>query len=175
MQKKLPKNPSWKLYNRYYVTCVGPIENSAASSWKQQRDVLEDLILFSGVLLSCLKQRVLYFPAPLIKVFLSTYEPFLTTVLHRGLRNDFFFLNQFTFSNFYLDLYFPSLWTSISLFSLDFYFPFSLWTFIFLLFPFFWTFIQSCNRSQILDFFQIFSLVYTLALYQMFRETLRLL
>ena len=61
---------------------------------------------------------------------------FLTAILHRGLRNDFFFrFNQFTFSNFYLDFYFPlSIWTFIfpflfgllfSLFYLDFsFFPF---------------------------------------------------
>ena len=63
---------------------------------------------------------------------------FLTAILHRGLRNDFFFQFQFTFSNFYLDFYFPfSIWTFVFLFSLVFYFPFYfpfplfLWTFIF--------------------------------------------
>ena len=58
---------------------------------------------------------------------LSSGHPFsfLTAILHRGLRNDFFFQFQFTSSNFHLDFYFPSsLWTFISLFSLDFYFPF---------------------------------------------------
>ena len=58
--KRPSKIPSWKLYNKYYVTCVGPIENSAASSWKQQRDALEDLILFSGVLLSCLTKSSIF-------------------------------------------------------------------------------------------------------------------
>ena len=69
-----------------------------------------------------------------------------------------FFFNQLTFSNFYLDFYFPfSLWTSISLFSLDFYFPF----FFGLLFLFpFWTFIFPFifgllfHHNHILDFFQ---------------------
>ena len=50
-----------------------------------------------------------------------TLHGFLTTILHRGLWNDFFSLRSFTLSNF----------------SLDFYFPFSLWTFISLLFYFF--------------------------------------
>ena len=50
---------------------------------------------------------------------------FLTAILHRGLRNDFFFIffSQFTFSNFYLDFYFPFLFGLLflfSLFSLDF-------------------------------------------------------
>ena len=77
----------------------------------------------------------------------SKIRNFLITILQCGLRNDFFFQFQFTFSNFYLDFYFPflsgllfpfSLWTFISLFSLDFYFPFHFG----LLFPFFlWTFI----------------------------------
>ena len=58
--KKPSKKSKLKLYNRYYVTCVGPIENSAASSWKQQRDALEDLILFSGVLLSCLTKSSIF-------------------------------------------------------------------------------------------------------------------
>ena len=41
---------------------------------------------------------------------------FLTAILHRGLRNDFFFMSH---------LLFPfSFWTFISIFSLDFYFPF---------------------------------------------------
>ena len=71
---------------------------------------------------------------------------FLTAILHRGLRNDFFSLLSFTFSNFSLDFYFPflfgllflfflfgllfSLLFLFSFFSLDFYFPFSFWTFI---------------------------------------------
>ena len=74
-----------------------------------------------------------------------TYQPvvlpidFLTAILHRGLRNDFFFSLQFTFSNFYLDFYFPFLFGHL--------FPFSIWTFIFLflfglLAPFFiWDFL----------------------------------
>ena len=46
---------------------------------------------------------------------------FLTAILHRGLRNDFFFQFQFKFSNFYLDFYFPfSIWTFVFLFNLDF-------------------------------------------------------
>ena len=55
----------------------------------------------------------------------------MTAILHRGLRNDFlFFQFQFTFSLFSLDFYFPflfgllfpfSLWSFISLFSLDVY------------------------------------------------------
>ena len=90
----------------------------------------------------------------------------MTAILHRGLRNDFFFLFQFrfTFSNFYFDFYFPFLFgllfpfffgLSFFFFSLDFYFPFSfgllfpfsLRTFTSFLFPFFlWTFIQSWSN-----------------------------
>ena len=44
----------------------------------------------------------------------------MTAILHGGLRNCFFYAS-FTFSNFYL----------------DFYFPFSIWTFISILFHFF--------------------------------------
>ena len=81
-----------------------------------------------------------------------------------------FFSLQFTFSNFYLDFYFPFfLGLLFSLFSLDFYFPFfwgllfSLWTFIFpfligLLFPFFlWTFIFSLDVYSIAVTFWISS------------------
>ena len=54
----------------------------------------------------------------------------MTAILHPGLRNCFFFICSFSFSNFYLVFYFPFLfglllpfffWTFISLFSLDFY------------------------------------------------------
>ena len=72
--------------------------------------------------------------------YLFFFFTFLTAILHRGLRNDFFFFSQFTFSF--------SIWTSISHFSLDFYFPF--W----LLFPFFlWTFIQSWSHFGFLSIF----------------------
>ena len=92
---------------------------------------------------------------------------FLTAILHRGLRNCFFFsLRSFTFSNFFfpflfgllfpfslfsLNFYFPfSLWTFVSLFSLDFYFPFLFG----LLFPFsLWTFIQSRSHFGFLPNF----------------------
>ena len=52
------------------------------------------------------------------KYFLFEISLFLTAILHRGLRNDFFFIffSQFTFSNFY---YFGLLFL-FSLFSLDF-------------------------------------------------------
>merc|ERR1739844_304840 len=59
---------------------------------------------------------------------------FLTAISHRGLRNCFvFFLSAHLLSIFYLDFYFPFLfgllspfyiWTFISLFYLDFCFPF---------------------------------------------------
>ena len=52
----------------------------------------------------------------------SKIRNFLTTILQCGLRNDFFFQFQFTFSNFYLDFYF--------LFLSGLLFPFSLWTFV---------------------------------------------
>ena len=92
----------------------------------------------------------------------------------------FFSLRSFTFSNFYLDFYFPFPFGLLmeglcyipflfgflfSLFSLDFYFPFIfelLFPFYFS-FPFFlWTFIFPLfigllfNRGHILEFFQIF-------------------
>ena len=51
---------------------------------------------------------------------------FLTAILHRGLRNDFFF------SFFNSDLLFPIfVWTFISLFYMDFYFPFLFGIFFF--------------------------------------------
>ena len=62
-----------------------------------------------------------------------------TAVLHRGLRNDFFSLCLFTFSNFYLPFLF------------GFLFTFSFGTFIF---PFLFGLLY--NRIHILDFFQFF-------------------
>ena len=60
-----------------------------------------------------------------------------------------FFSLQFTFSNFYLDFYFPFfLGLLFSLFSLDFYFPF----FLGLLFSL-WTFIQSRSHFGFLPNF----------------------
>ena len=54
--------------------------------------------------------------------FILIFVPFLAAILHRGLRNFFFFYTSFTFSNFCLDFYFPlSIWT---------FFTFSIWTFI---------------------------------------------
>ena len=76
--------------------------------------------------------------------FLFSVNLFLTAILHRGLRNCFFFfffIRSFTFSNFYLDFYFPFhfgllfpffLWIFIFPFIFGLLFPFSLWTFIFL-------------------------------------------
>ena len=81
-----------------------------------------------------------------------------------------FFFSQFTFSNFYLDIYFPfsvglsfpySIWIFISLFFLDF-FPFSIWTFIsFFLFSFFFNFFQLFFNSFSIFFFSI--LFYSIA------------
>ena len=51
---------------------------------------------------------------------------FLTAILHRGLRNDFFFFfssANLLFPLFYLDFYFPFLFGLL--------FPFSIWTFFF--------------------------------------------
>ena len=91
------------------------------------------------------------------------YYVVFTAILHRGLRNCFFYPLIY-FIQFLFGLLFPfSLWTFITLFSLDFYFPFSLWTFISLfsldfyfpflfgrLFPFsFWTFISHFNPFSI--------------------------
>ena len=56
-------------------------------------------------------------------------EKILTAILHYGLKNDFFFFSQFTFSNFYMDFY--------SLFLLDFYFPFLFGFFYLSFFQFF--------------------------------------
>ena len=64
------------------------------------------------------------------------FTQFLTAILHRGLRNDFF---SQPFTQFLFGVLFPFfVWTFIFLFSLGFYFhflfrlifPFSLWTFI---------------------------------------------
>ena len=84
-----------------------------------------------------------------------TYLQFLTALLLRGLRNDFFFqFLQFTFSNYYLDFYFPFLFGLL--------FPLFLCTFIFPflfehLFPFsLWTFTQSRSHFGLLPFFFIY-------------------
>ena len=76
-----------------------------------------------------------------VLVIESKLYKFLTAFLHRSLWDVFFFhFNQFTFSNFCLDFYYPFLFGllflfplfSSDLFFLDFYFPFpfSVWTFI---------------------------------------------
>ena len=65
------------------------------------------------------------------------------------------FQYQFTFSNFYLDFYFPfSIWTFVSLFYLDLYFFFGLLFLFRLLFPF-QTFIR------FLDFYFFFGLLFS--------------
>ena len=50
----------------------------------------------------------------------------MTTILYRGLRNDFFFSGHILFFNFYLDFCFPLLFylLYLFLFHLDFYFSF---------------------------------------------------
>ena len=110
---------------------------------------------------------------------------FLTAILHRGLRNDFFFIFQyrFTFSNFCMDfsvpfifgLFFPfSIWTFLSLFYLDFsipflfglfnslfswsFFPFSFWTFISLFTLFFRFSIWNLFLFSIWTFISLFYL-----------------
>ena len=75
------------------------------------------------------RQLIYNYPEQLFADKGKFFLNFLTGILHRGLRNDFFLQFQLTFSNFYLDFYFLfgllfSLWTFISPFSLDFYFPF---------------------------------------------------
>ena len=90
----------------------------------------------------------------------TRYIEFLTAILHHGLRNDFFFFQfHFTLSNCCLDFYFLfSLWTFISLFSLSFYFPFiSLFAFIY--FYFYFLFGLLFNRGHILDFFIFFLII----------------
>ena len=84
----------------------------------------------------------------------------MTAILHRGLRNDFFFITFIYFFQFLFGLLFPfSLWTYFSLFSLDFYFLFffgllfSLFSLDFY-FPFFFGLLVS--RGHFLDIFQIF-------------------
>ena len=78
---------------------------------------------------------------------------FLTTIFHRGLRNDFFSQPIY--------LLFPiSIWSFISLFSLDFYFTF-LFGLLFSLFSldFYFSLIffrLLFNRGHILDFFHFF-------------------
>ena len=72
-----------------------------------------------------------------------------------------FTLNQFTFSNFHLDFYFPFLfgllfpfflWTFISFFYLNFYFPYISFSFFSL--DFYFLFWLLFNRGHILDIFQ---------------------
>ena len=98
---------------------------------------------------------------------------FLTAILHRGLRNDFFlfFFSPFTFSNFYLDYFFPFLFGLLFPFSsLDFYFPFLFGLFfISFLIRFHFVFISSSFRFHFvfnsitvthLGFFQVFCLLF---------------
>jgi hypothetical protein len=112
----------------------------------------------------------------LIAARFTRYIYFLTAILHRGLRNDFFFhyvyllfpIFIWTFiSLFSLDFYFLFLFGLLfSLFSLDFYFPFL----IGLLFPFYfsfpfflWTFIQSQSHFGFLpNFFHCTSQFYVI-------------
>ena len=97
-----------------------------------------------------------------VLVIESKLYKFLTAFLHRSLWDVFFFhFNQFTFSNFCLDFYYPCLFGLLL--------PFSLWTFISfspfffgpflfgLLFPFpLFLLGLLFNRGHILDFFQFF-------------------
>ena len=62
---------------------------------------------------------------------------FLTSILHRGLRYCFFHFRSFTFHNLFWLLYPFSILTFISLFYLDFYFPFLFG----LLLPFYYPFL----------------------------------
>ena len=73
-------------------------------------------------------QHILDLPDKVRMVFEKSNE-FLTAILHRGLRNDFFFSSvrhfRIYFFQFLFGLLFPfSIWTFISLLYLDFYFPF---------------------------------------------------
>ena len=92
---------------------------------------------------------------------------FLTAILHRGLRNDFFSCHIYFFHILFGLLFSFFIWSFISLFSLDFYFPlvfglllslFNLefyFPFLFgLLFLFFlWTYIQSRSHFKFLPIF----------------------
>ena len=96
-------------------------------------------------------------------------EKFLTAI---GLKNDFFFFSQFTFSSFYTHFYFLFLF---GLFYLSFFHFFSIFLFIFIFFSIFslyifffffsifyqffsnsFLFLFLLDRGHILDFFQIF-------------------
>ena len=84
-------------------------------------------------------------------------KPFLTAILHRGLRIDFFIQVLSTFSIFDLD--FPCLFGFIFPFLFGLFFPFSIWTFISLVYSDFVSlsysfFLFIPSRSIILDFFQ---------------------
>jgi hypothetical protein len=58
-------------------------------------------------------------------VWNGNQSTFLTTILHRGLRNDFFFFRSHLLFPFSFWTFLPfSIWIFISLFSLDFYFLF---------------------------------------------------
>ena len=69
----------------------------------------------------------------------------------------FFHFNQFTFSNFYLDFYFPSLFGPL------FLFPFSNWTFIFLFFLFELLYPPFSFSFFLSFFFNSFSFFYSIA------------
>ena len=109
------------------------------------------------------KQQTAPHLGEILHEFLILFLLFLTAILHRGLRNNFFFhFNQFTSSNFCLDFYFPLLFGLLFLFLWTFI-PFSFWNFIFVLFPFYfpfpffiWTFIQSRSHFGFLPNFHSF-------------------
>ena len=86
---------------------------------------------------------------------------FLTAILHRGFR-DCFFYYSYTFSNFYLDFYFPVLFgLKFPLFVLNFYFPFLFWPSISLFFldfsfPLLFRLLLPFSFFLLFSFFQFF-------------------
>jgi hypothetical protein len=95
----------------------------------------------------------------MLVVTLRFFQSFLIAILHRDLRNDFFFFRQFTFSNLCLDCFSPFLFETYSLSSFDFYFFFGLlYFFEAFIFYLFFTFISHFAQIAIWYAIKLFNL-----------------
>ena len=103
------------------------------------------------------RQLIYNYPEQLFADKGKFFLNFLTAILHRGLRNDFFFRFQFKFYNFYWTFFPCSTLTFVFLFNLDFYLTFLFGLFFYIFFSFFLLYYFLPYRGLILDFFQIFN------------------
>ena len=81
-------------------------------------------------LLLTISLRAIKYDTKIRLLIIATFS-FFTLILHRGHRNDFFLVSPIYFFQFLFGLLFPFfIRTFIFLFYVEFYFPFSIWTFI---------------------------------------------